>query len=247
MSKNSPVIEIYRVITQFRGLATQTPITHATTYPANYDSIILPKTKTLSGSTLGSIRNLSNSNLQQTALVAVYSLAASTPRLFSSSKSRNEGQFAEVGAMLAEAEPPKDSQAPEAAKPKEFARDDSRDLSNVPLLQGLRIARPRDFARPVQGSGYRKRPLLGPPAAESRRQDVFYQLGLDPLHECQNSQLMSWYVSGMGKIKSRAETGLTWKNQRRLGKAIRRAKMMGIIPVLSRRTLGLSSAKRDQW
>lgn len=74
MSKNSPVIEIYRVITQFRGLATQTPITHATTYPANYDSIILPKTKTLSGSTLGSIRNLSNSNLQQTALVAVYSL-----------------------------------------------------------------------------------------------------------------------------------------------------------------------------
>ena len=109
------------------------------------------------------------------------------------------------------------------------------------------IARPHDFARPGKGPGYRKRPLLGPPAAESRRQDIFYQLGLDPLHECQNSTLMSWYVSGMGKIKTRAETGLTWKNQRRLGKAIRRAKMMGIIPVLSKRTLGLSSPKREQW
>lgn len=48
---------------------------------------------------------------------------------------------------------------------------------------------------------------------------------------------MSRFVTTMGKIKGRNETNLTWKNQRRLGKAIRRAKMMGIIPVLSRRHL----------
>lgn len=48
---------------------------------------------------------------------------------------------------------------------------------------------------------------------------------------------MSRFVTSMGKIKSRSETQLTWKNQRRIGKAIRRAKMMGIIPVLSRRQL----------
>ena len=48
---------------------------------------------------------------------------------------------------------------------------------------------------------------------------------------------MSYFVTHMGKIKRRSETQLTWKNQRRIGKAIRRAKMMGIIPVLSRRTL----------
>lgn len=41
----------------------------------------------------------------------------------------------------------------------------------------------------------------------------------------------------MGKIKPRSQTKLTWRSQRRLGKAIRRAKMMGIIPVLSRRVL----------
>lgn len=111
-----------------------------------------------------------------------------------------------------------------------------------------KVARPFDFARPRQtGRARRKRPLLGPPAAESRRQDIFHQLGLDPLHECQNSTLLSWYVSAMGKIKSRAETGLTWRNQRRLGKAIRRAKMMGIIPVLSKRTLGLGHVAREQW
>lgn len=51
----------------------------------------------------------------------------------------------------------------------------------------------------------------------------------------------------MGKIKSRAETGLTWKNQRRLGKAIRRAKMMGVIPVLSRRPLGLGYVVRGDY
>lgn len=54
-----------------------------------------------------------------------------------------------------------------------------------------------------------------------------------------NSTLLSHFVTDMGKIRKRADTQLTWKNQRRLGKAIRRAKMMGIIPVLSRRSLSL--------
>ena len=48
---------------------------------------------------------------------------------------------------------------------------------------------------------------------------------------------MSEFVTRMGRIKKRNETRLTWKNQRKLGKAVRRAKMMGIIPVLSRRHL----------
>jgi small subunit ribosomal protein S18 len=58
-------------------------------------------------------------------------------------------------------------------------------------------------------------------------------LGVDPLQEASNDVLMSSFVTEMGKIKHRAETGLTTKSQRRLGKAIRRAKMMGVIPVLS--------------
>ncbi len=39
----------------------------------------------------------------------------------------------------------------------------------------------------------------------------------------------------MGKINTRPVTGLTRKNQRRIGKAIRRARMMGLIPVFSTR------------
>lgn len=80
----------------------------------------------------------------------------------------------------------------------------------------------------------RKRALLGPGAAESRRNDWFYQLGIDPLDEATNPRLLSYFVTNMGKVKSRAETKLTWRNQRRLTKAIRRAKMMGVMPILNK-------------
>jgi small subunit ribosomal protein S18 len=80
-----------------------------------------------------------------------------------------------------------------------------------------------------------KRPYLGPPAKESRRKDVFHQLGIDPLRESFNPALLSYFVTEMGRVASRAETQLTWKSQRRLSKAIRRAKMMGIIPLHSRK------------
>jgi len=79
-----------------------------------------------------------------------------------------------------------------------------------------------------------KRPYLGPPAKESRRKDVFHQLGIDPLRESFNPNLLSYFVSDMGRVASRAETQLTWRSQRRLSKAIRRAKMMGIIPLHSK-------------
>lgn len=80
----------------------------------------------------------------------------------------------------------------------------------------------------------RKRALLGPGAAESRRNDWFYQLGIDPLDEATNPRLLSYFVTDMGKVKSRAETKLTWHSQRRLSKAIRRAKMMGVMPILNK-------------
>ncbi|KAI0832307.1 hypothetical protein BC628DRAFT_1305289, partial [Trametes gibbosa] len=113
-----------------------------------------------------------------------------------------------------------------------------------PILKGFapqQFVTPTDFTR----DGYLKkakrrfsrRPLLGPDASTSRYLDVFHQMDINPLNECLNSKIMSHFVTTMGKIKGRNETNLTWKNQRRVGKAIRRAKMMGIIPVLSRRPL----------
>jgi len=82
-----------------------------------------------------------------------------------------------------------------------------------------------------------KRYAVGPSAKASKDADVFYQAGIDPLAECMNTTLMSYFVTEMGKIKGRAETKLTWRSQRRLGKAIRTAKMMGLIPMFSKRGL----------
>lgn len=83
-------------------------------------------------------------------------------------------------------------------------------------------------------------PTVGPGSAESRYGDVFHQLGIDPLDQCMNPQLLSHFVSDMGKIYGRHITKLTTRSQRRLGKAIRRAKMMGVIPILSK-------AKKSSW
>jgi ribosomal protein S18 len=77
------------------------------------------------------------------------------------------------------------------------------------------------------------RPLVGPSRVIACKTDPFHLLNLDPVRECMNHQLLTTFVTKMGRILNRRETGLTMKNQRRLGKAIRRAKMMGIIPVLS--------------
>jgi small subunit ribosomal protein S18 len=88
----------------------------------------------------------------------------------------------------------------------------------------------------------RKRALLGPGSAESRRNDWFYQLGIDPLDEAMNPRLLSYFVTDMGKVKSRAETKLTWRSQRRLTKAIRRAKMMGVMPILNKQVASYRGA-----
>ncbi|KAI9512253.1 ribosomal protein S18 [Russula earlei] len=101
------------------------------------------------------------------------------------------------------------------------------------LPKDRRFLKPTDLL-PREDPFRRKRALLGPGAAESRRNDWFYQLGIDPLDEATNPRLLSYFVTDMGKMKSRAETRLTWRSQRRLTKAIRRAKMMGVMPILTK-------------
>jgi len=78
---------------------------------------------------------------------------------------------------------------------------------------------------------------LAPSRKEARAQDPFYQLGLDPLDFVLNPDVLQAYVTDMGKILPRNRSKLTTKNQRRLGKAIRRARMMGIIPLFSKRNI----------
>jgi small subunit ribosomal protein S18 len=129
---------------------------------------------------------------------------------------------------------------------------DNVDISGLPLSSNFsttakyerarrgRLPREQCFLKPTdllprEDPFRRKRALLGPGAAESRRGDWFYQLDIDPLDEATNPRLLSYFVTDMGKMKSRAETKLTWRNQRRLTKAVRRAKMMGVMPILHKR------------
>ncbi|EIM88483.1 uncharacterized protein STEHIDRAFT_54870, partial [Stereum hirsutum FP-91666 SS1] len=80
----------------------------------------------------------------------------------------------------------------------------------------------------------RKMVTIGPGARESRERDVFHQLDIDPLYEAMNPTLLSAFVTEMGKVRKRAQTNLTWRSQRRVAKAIKRAKLMGIMPMFHR-------------
>ncbi|KAG0166838.1 hypothetical protein DFQ28_007027 [Apophysomyces sp. BC1034] len=69
---------------------------------------------------------------------------------------------------------------------------------------------------------------------ERRTEDPFDALGLNPLHEYKNFRLLSEFVSDIGKILPREQTGLTAKNQRKLAQAIKRARAMGLMSCTSK-------------
>lgn len=110
-------------------------------------------------------------------------------------------------------------------------------LSVQCYLTVLQFVRPHELTYKARFKAPRiplKRPAVGPGSAEARYQDVFHQFGIDPLGQALNPALLAGFMSEMGKIYGRNMTGLTSKSQRRVGKAIRRAKMMGVIPILSK-------------
>lgn len=90
---------------------------------------------------------------------------------------------------------------------------------------------------------YKKFPTLGPSAEIAKKSDALYQLKLRPGHASlhddsyKNPTLLSQYVTEMGKIQSRRNTQLTRRSQREIGKAIRRARSMGLMPVMTRTPL----------
>ncbi|KAI8582850.1 hypothetical protein K450DRAFT_225105 [Umbelopsis ramanniana AG] len=73
------------------------------------------------------------------------------------------------------------------------------------------------------------RPRQQRPKTITPSQDPFDALGLDPLKEYKNFNLLSNFVSDIGKILPRTQTGITAKNQRKLAKAIKRARAMGLM------------------
>ena len=91
------------------------------------------------------------------------------------------------------------------------------DLSPVEMQKArmARQARPAAIAENTRRKGGR---------------DVLDDLGIDPLKEYKNFNLMSYFMTDTGKIRHSRDTGLRAVNQRRMAKAVRRAIGIGIMP-----------------
>ncbi|KAI9026273.1 ribosomal protein S18 [Hyaloraphidium curvatum] len=72
----------------------------------------------------------------------------------------------------------------------------------------------------------RSKQIARPPP---KRSDVFKLLNVRPLDMWKDVTFLSQFVTEMGYIKRREETGLTHKNQALIGRAIRRARSAGLM------------------
>lgn len=79
---------------------------------------------------------------------------------------------------------------------------------------------------------------LGVPRRLVPTTDIFHYLSLSPLAAPLNTFLRSQFTTSMGKIMNRSKTQLGRKNQRQMGKAVRRARSMGIIPMFGQSNPG---------
>ena len=50
----------------------------------------------------------------------------------------------------------------------------------------------------------------------------------------ENTKLLERFISGLGKIRSRKKTGVCAKHQRRLARAIKRARVLGLLSYTSK-------------
>lgn len=109
-----------------------------------------------------------------------------------------------------------------------FAEDKARPISEA-VQRYQKVHHEGDIYHPEDLNDTRYRESLrqrrGKPTPPT--EDPFEVLGLDPLHEYKNFRLLTHFVSDMGKILPREQTGVSAKNQRKLAKAIKRARAMG--------------------
>ncbi|KAJ3318793.1 hypothetical protein HDV06_007044 [Boothiomyces sp. JEL0866] len=61
-------------------------------------------------------------------------------------------------------------------------------------------------------------------------EDIFAKLNIDPLKEYKNPVILSSFLTKMGHIQPRRKTGLSLDNQKKLARAIKRARAFGILP-----------------
>lgn len=78
-----------------------------------------------------------------------------------------------------------------------------------------------------------RRPLL-----QATRQagtvDQFENYQINPLHEYKSYKLLSTFITDLGRIRTREQSGLSAKHQRQLGKAVRRARALSLLPTTAK-------------
>lgn len=76
--------------------------------------------------------------------------------------------------------------------------------------------------------------------------DIFDAVNVNPLDLYKNFAVMSEYMTSMGRIKHRRDTGLRPVNQRKIAKAIRRAIGVGLMPSVHRHPEILAAEARSR-
>ncbi|KAI5481795.1 hypothetical protein MNV49_000072 [Pseudohyphozyma bogoriensis] len=128
-----------------------------------------------------------------------------------------------------------------AEAPEETTKDPASLMRN---LDGLRVISPGHLTPKYLLNPRLPRPdytlahPLGPPVSAATKHDPFARLEISPLDSPMNPFLRSEFVTSMGKIKGRGKTGLQRGNQRKMGKAVRRARAMGVIPAVGQSVPG---------
>lgn len=91
--------------------------------------------------------------------------------------------------------------------------------------------------------------LLGPSKKIAKQIDPFWIRKANPLDHCINPLMSLSMVDQLGRIKGRSETGLTWRSQKMVGKMVRRARAMGVIPHWSNSPApgGLGERDFNRW
>ncbi|KAJ2506288.1 hypothetical protein GGI11_006716 [Coemansia sp. RSA 2049] len=76
------------------------------------------------------------------------------------------------------------------------------------------------------------------------KKDPFLALGTNPLRHYKNASMLAHFITDMGKIKPRKTTSLTAKSQRRIAKAIKRARAFGLLPLMNKPALRSDYGRR---
>ncbi|ODQ50129.1 ribosomal protein S18 [Saitoella complicata NRRL Y-17804] len=79
------------------------------------------------------------------------------------------------------------------------------------------------------------------------KRDRIEALGVNPEKEWKNPFLLNAFVTEMGRIRPASDTGISAKNQRRVARAIKRARAFGVMPVYSKFQVSASNTNRRNY